>query len=111
LLNQYPKLICIYLIKFIFSLLQTALHISAHIGCPKNIQTLLNYNANLMLRDSNGFTALDIALNAENTACSKLLKDASGEINNKFIFIHLYCLELLSISCIRLTIKVLCLAL
>lgn len=79
--------------------MQTALHISAHIGCPKNIQTLLNHNANLILRDSNGFTALDIALNSENTACSKLLKDASGEINNKFIFIHLYCLEILSISC------------
>jgi len=37
-----------------------------------------------MLQDSNGFTALDIAHNAENTVCSKLLKDASGE---KYIYI------------------------
>lgn len=66
--------------------MQTALHISAHIGCPKNIQTLLNHNANLILQDSNGFTALDIAVSAENVVCSKLLKDASGE-NNKLIFI------------------------
>lgn len=39
-----------------------------------------------MLQDSNGFTALDIALSAENTICSKLLKDASG---NFIIFVLL----------------------
>lgn len=39
-----------------------------------------------MLRDSNGFTALDIALNEENTVCSKLLKDASGNFINRFVF-------------------------
>jgi len=42
-----------------------------------------------MLQDSNGLTALDIALSAENTICSKLLKDASGEINNTFIFFRI----------------------
>jgi ankyrin repeat protein len=68
----------------IFFYLQTALHISAYIGCPKNIQTLLNHNANVMLQDSNGLTALDIALNTENTTCIKLLKDASGNLINTF---------------------------
>jgi len=33
-----------------------------------------------MLQDSNGLTAFDIARNAENTICSKLLKDALGNI-------------------------------
>lgn len=73
-----------------FLYLQTALHISAHIGCPKNIQTLLKHNANLMLNDSNGFTALDIALNAEDAVCSKLLKDASGNLKT---FVILYLLD------------------
>lgn len=73
--------------------LQTALHISAHIGCPKNIQTLLNYNANLMLQDSNGFTALDIALNEENTICSKLLKDALGNFIIEFLLEKNYCFQ------------------
>lgn len=39
-----------------------------------------------MLQDSNGFTALDIALNEENTICSKLLKDASGNFISVFVF-------------------------
>lgn len=73
--------------KFICLYLQTALHISAHIGCSKNIQTLLNHNANLLLQDSNGLTALDIVLNAENTECIKLLKNASGNLN-KFVFLN-----------------------
>lgn len=63
---------------YFFFFFQTALHMSAHIGCPKNVQTLLNHNANFLLKDSNGFTALDIALNAGNTICTKLLKDALG---------------------------------
>lgn len=33
-----------------------------------------------MLQDLNGQTALDIAINSENTECHKLLKDASGNI-------------------------------
>lgn len=33
-----------------------------------------------MLQDSNGLTALDIAISSENTECRKLLKDASGNI-------------------------------
>lgn len=64
------------------------MHISAQIGCPKNIQTLLNHNASLMLKDSNGFTALDIALNAQNTNCSKLLKNASGNFKTYVIVLH-----------------------
>ncbi|XP_022171675.1 leucine-rich repeat serine/threonine-protein kinase 1 isoform X1 [Myzus persicae] len=68
---------------------RTALHISAHIGCPKNIQTLLNHNANIILQDSNGFTALDIALSAENTVCSKLLKDASDSWEESQSTIHM----------------------
>lgn len=64
------------------------MHISAHIGCPKNIKTLINHNANLMLLDSDGFTALDIALNTKNTACSEILKDATGNFNTS-IFIYL----------------------
>lgn len=39
-----------------------------------------------MLQDSNGFTALDLAINAENTVCVKLLKDASGNLNIKLYF-------------------------
>lgn len=64
------------------------MHISAHIGCPQNIQTLLNHNANLMLQDSNGFTAYDLAINAEHIVCVKLLKDASGNLNKKIIYFN-----------------------
>lgn len=41
-----------------------------------------------MLQDSNGFTALDIALNTENIICSKLLKDASGNVIIILIYIN-----------------------
>lgn len=44
-----------------------------------------------MLKDSNGLTALDIALYAENTVCIKLLKDASGNFYIKYIyFLYFY---------------------
>lgn len=92
-INCIHAIIESYILKYFFKIkinifylcLQTALHISAHIGCPKNIQKLLNHKANLLLQDSNGYTALDIALNTENTVCIKLLKDASG----KFIILVL----------------------
>lgn len=37
-----------------------------------------------MLQDSNGLTALDIAIHSENTECHKLLKDALGNVYKTF---------------------------
>ncbi|XP_050423466.1 leucine-rich repeat serine/threonine-protein kinase 1 [Adelges cooleyi] len=56
---------------------RTALHISAQIGCPINVKTLLDYESNVLIKDSNGLTSLDIANNAGFTNCSQLLKEAT----------------------------------
>jgi len=52
---------------------------AAETGAVGNIQTLLQFQADLLARDSNGCTALDLADKAQHIDCCSVLKHAAGE--------------------------------
>ncbi|XP_012258936.2 leucine-rich repeat serine/threonine-protein kinase 1 [Athalia rosae] len=53
---------------------RTPLHICAEHGHVSNIEKLLEYDADLSIKDSNGLEPLDIAEKSEHTTCISLLK-------------------------------------
>ncbi|KAK2577873.1 hypothetical protein KPH14_012597 [Odynerus spinipes] len=56
---------------------RTPLHICTENGHSSNIEKLLEFNANLMIRDDNGLNPLDIAEKCKNNICINLLKLAA----------------------------------
>ncbi|KAA0183481.1 hypothetical protein HAZT_HAZT009961 [Hyalella azteca] len=58
---------------------KTVLHVAAETGYLQNVAVLLQYGANLLCRDINGCTALDLAEKMEHEQCCVLLKRAAGE--------------------------------
>lgn len=61
-------------------MLQTPLHLSAEHGLRSNVSLLLQHEANMLLRDSNGMTACDLADKAGHVDCTAVLKEAAGEL-------------------------------
>ena len=53
---------------------------AAETGAIANIELLLKYRANLLARDTNGCTALDLAEKADHTQCCEILKRAAGKL-------------------------------
>lgn len=58
---------------------KTALQISAEYGHAQNVDVLLAFGASHVVRDSNGFTALDLAEKSGHTVIVEMLKKAAGE--------------------------------
>ncbi|XP_044740580.1 leucine-rich repeat serine/threonine-protein kinase 1 isoform X2 [Chrysoperla carnea] len=56
---------------------RTALHLSAEHGHKSNIETLLEHNASLVVRDSSGMTAFDIADKSSHVECMNILREAA----------------------------------
>lgn len=59
---------------------RTALHISAAYGHTQNVDVLLAAGASHIVRDSNGFTAFDLAEKSGHTVIVEMLKKAAGEL-------------------------------
>lgn len=57
---------------------QTPLHVCSEHGFVNNIILLVQNGADLMAKDANGLTALDIAEKSEHAECMKILKKAAG---------------------------------
>lgn len=55
---------------------KTPLHLAAEHGHSSNIHLLLEHNADMLLRDSSGMTASDLADKGGHISCTTLLKDA-----------------------------------
>lgn len=53
---------------------RTPLHISAEHGHVSNVERLLEFNADLAIKDSQGLTPLDIAEKSEHSSCIDMLK-------------------------------------
>lgn len=58
---------------------QTPLHVCAECGYYNNIKVLLQHNADFLIKDGNGFTALEIAEKCGQVKCAELIKDAAGK--------------------------------
>lgn len=56
---------------------RTPLHVCAEHGHVGNVERLLNFNANLMIRDDNDLKPLDIAEKGKHDSCIRLLKIAA----------------------------------
>ncbi|XP_064112289.1 leucine-rich repeat serine/threonine-protein kinase 1-like isoform X1 [Macrobrachium nipponense] len=56
---------------------RTCLHIASEHGAVENIRLLLDYGADLLAKDANGLTALDLAEQGEHTQCMTVLKNAA----------------------------------
>lgn len=54
------------------------MHLSAEHGHRSNIEVLLEFNASLVIRDSSGLTAFDIADKSSHTECMNILREAAG---------------------------------
>lgn len=58
---------------------KTPLHLAAEHGHSVNIKLLLQHEANITLRDSNGMTSIDFANKCGHLTCVLILKEAVGE--------------------------------
>ncbi|KAF5301002.1 hypothetical protein FQR65_LT08985 [Abscondita terminalis] len=67
---------------------KTPLHLSAEHGHVSNINVLLQHNANMLLRDTNGMTASDLADKAGHVKCMNVLKDAADAKEKAKLDIH-----------------------
>ncbi|KAK7861679.1 hypothetical protein R5R35_005355 [Gryllus longicercus] len=56
---------------------RTPLHLSSEHGFVSNVQLLLSHGADLMARDNNGLTPLDISEKGEHVDCMEILKQAA----------------------------------
>ncbi|XP_014247457.1 leucine-rich repeat serine/threonine-protein kinase 1 [Cimex lectularius] len=56
---------------------KTPLHVCAEHGFVNNIQLLVQHGADLMAKEANGLTALDLAEKSEQIECMKILKKAA----------------------------------
>ncbi|XP_067008597.2 leucine-rich repeat serine/threonine-protein kinase 1 [Anabrus simplex] len=56
---------------------RTPLHVSSEHGYVSNVQLLLSHGADLVVRDTNGLTPLDIAEKSEHMECMHILKQAA----------------------------------
>ncbi|KAK8739398.1 hypothetical protein OTU49_003615, partial [Cherax quadricarinatus] len=56
---------------------RTCLHIASEHGAVENIRLLLDHGADLLAKDANGLTALDLAEQGEHTQCMTILKNAA----------------------------------
>ncbi|KAL1122208.1 hypothetical protein AAG570_003613 [Ranatra chinensis] len=56
---------------------RTALHVCAEHGFSDNVELLVQHGADLMAKDANGFTALDIAEKCDHSKCMEILKQAA----------------------------------
>lgn len=63
-------------------MLQTCLHIASEHGAVDNVRMLLDHGADLLAKDANGLTALDLAEQGEHTQCMTVLKNAAGTWTN-----------------------------
>lgn len=63
----------IYLFNVFF---QTPLHLSAEHGHSSNVKSLLQHDADMLVRDINGLTASDLADKAGHINCTNILKEA-----------------------------------
>ena len=60
-------------------MLRTALHIASEHGHEDNVRLLLEAGANLLIRDSLGLTALDLAEKADHQEVMTVLQDKAKE--------------------------------
>ncbi|XP_018323262.1 leucine-rich repeat serine/threonine-protein kinase 1 isoform X2 [Agrilus planipennis] len=67
---------------------KTPLHLSAEHGHCSNVSVLLQHDANMLIRDSNGMTASDLADKARHTRCMMLLKEAADSREKARLDIH-----------------------
>ncbi|CAH1999500.1 unnamed protein product [Acanthoscelides obtectus] len=67
---------------------KTPLHLAALHGHCRNVSTLLQHNANILLRDLNGMTAIDLADNAGHSKCVHVLKEAADSKEKTRLDIH-----------------------
>ncbi|CAH1175605.1 unnamed protein product [Phaedon cochleariae] len=67
---------------------KTPLHLASEHGHCRNISTLLQYNANLLLGDCNGMTATDLADKGGHMDCVSLLKEAFDAKEKARLDIH-----------------------
>ncbi|CAL4058692.1 unnamed protein product, partial [Meganyctiphanes norvegica] len=56
---------------------RTCLHVAAEHGALENIRLILDHGADLIAKDANGLTALDLAEQGEHTTCMQVLKNAA----------------------------------
>lgn len=67
---------------------QTPLHVCAECGYYNNIKVLLQHNADFLIKDANGLTALEIAEKCGQVKCTELIKDAAGKCSYMYWFLH-----------------------
>lgn len=67
---------------------RTPLHVCCEHGHSGNIENLLEYNVDLLVRDNNGLTPLDIAETNEDNVCIKLLKNAAEKYELEKLATH-----------------------
>ena len=66
---------------------QTALHLASEHGAVENIKMLLTHGADLLTKDNNGLTALDIAEQADHGACMDVLKSAASKYKIRIVML------------------------
>ena len=69
--------------------MQTPLHVCAEHGFSGNVVLLVQHGADLMAKDANGFTPLDIAEKSDHVDCMSVLKQAAGILSQIFYSICL----------------------
>ncbi|XP_063841009.1 ankyrin repeat domain-containing protein 29-like [Scylla paramamosain] len=57
---------------------RTCLHLASEHGAVENIRLLLDHGADLLAKDANGMTALDLAEHGDHEQCMTVLKGAAG---------------------------------
>lgn len=60
------------------------------------MEILLEHDANLLIRDSNGMTAVDLADKCGHVKCVEILKDAASKFLEKFIVLYYFYLSLVN---------------
>lgn len=74
------KIIFFNFIYYIIFLFQTPLHVSSEHGFLGNVRLLLSHGADLVARDCNGLTPLDLAEKCDHAECMYLLKETAGKL-------------------------------
>ncbi|XP_045118224.1 probable E3 ubiquitin-protein ligase XBOS31 isoform X1 [Portunus trituberculatus] len=62
---------------------RTCLHLASEHGAVENIRLLLDHGADLLAKDANGMTALDLAEHGDHEQCMTVLKGAAGKWRDK----------------------------
>ena len=65
---------------------QAPLHIAAENGNFEIVKLLIDYKADVLAKDGNGFTPMDIAEQQDHFMIMKILKQAVGKLISIFLF-------------------------